>query len=191
MFSLQRVVLPSGHVTFTVLGDAYRPVEAVDGYLSYLDSIQKSPNTIRAYGYGLAWYFTFLGERNLRWEDVKLQDIAEFIQWLRAPGSNVVVMDLSAARVSNRTVNLYLSAVTGFYEYQVRNGCDVADRLSVWRNITRRRYKGFLGHITPRQPLRRSTIRLPEAHREPKTLTPEQIRSILQQCRHKRDLFLF
>jgi integrase len=191
MFSLQRVVLPSGHLTYTVLGDGYRPVEAVDSYLSYLDSVQKSPNTIRAYGYGLAWYFAFLCERNLRWEDVKLQDVALFIQWLRSPAANVVVMDLSAARVSNRTVNLYLSAVTGFYEYQVRNGCEVADRLSVWRNITRRRFKGFLGHITPRQPLRRSALRLPQTQHGPKTLTLEQIRSILQHCRHKRDLFLF
>lgn len=190
-YRVQEVRLPSGHVTYTVLDQRYVQLKAADTFLAYLDGIQRSPNTVRAYARGLAWYFTFLRERDLSWEDVRLDDVARFVQWLRAPASNVIVADLAAARVANSTINLYLAAVTAFYEYQARNGCQVADRLTVWRNIARRRYKGFLGHITPRQPLRKSAIHLRTATPAPKTLTAEEVRAILQACRHKRDLFLF
>jgi len=190
-FTVQPITFRSGHLSFSVLDADFRPVPAIDNFLAYLDATDKSPNTIRAYGRGLAWYFTFLTERGLAWEDVSLDDIARFIAWLRAPTTNVIVTDISAARVSNRTINLYLAAVTSFYEYQVTHGCEVADRLAVWRNITRRRYKGFLGHITPGQPLRKSAIRLTESVSPPQTLTLDDIRTILQGCAHKRDLFLF
>lgn len=190
-YKVQRVTLPSGRLTYTVLDQCYVPLAVADTFLSYLDGIQRSPNTVRAYARGLAWFFTFLQERDVSWEDVHLDDIARFVQWLRAPAGNVIVADLTAARVANSTINLYLAAVAVFYEYQARNGCSVAARLTVWRNIARRRYKGFLGHITPRQPLGKRAIRLPAATPAPKTLTLEEVQAVLQACRHKRDLFLF
>jgi len=193
MFQLQKVALPStGLTTWTVVGPDFSPIEPVDGFLTYLDAVDRSPNTVRAYAQGLARYFSFIEEHRLMWEDVGLEDVAAFINWLRAPARNVVVLDSSASRLSNRTVNLYLTAVGRFYEYQVRNGCQVAERLTVWRNIAGHRYRGFLGHISRRQSLiRKSAVRLPQTKLQPSTLTPNQIQTVLRACRRKRDLFLF
>ncbi|MDE3075898.1 MAG: tyrosine-type recombinase/integrase [Chloroflexota bacterium] len=193
MFQLQKVVLPStGRATWTVVALDFSLLEPVDAFLSYLDAIDRSPNTVRAYALGLARYFTFLEERGVAWGDVGLDDVAAFVVWLRAPAANVVALDSSAARLSDSTVNLYLTAVSQFYDYEVRHGCEVAERLARWRHIAGRRYRGFLGHITPRQPLRRGrAVRLPQPTQPPATLTAAQIQAILLACSHKRDLFVF
>ena len=78
-YRVQTITFPSGHLSYSVLDGHYRPVPAIDGFLAYLDATDKSPNTIRAHGRGLAWYFTFPTERGVAWEDVGLDDIAQFI----------------------------------------------------------------------------------------------------------------
>ena len=46
---VQRVLMPgTGFESWTVLGEDLIPVESVERFLSYLASIEKSPNTIKA-----------------------------------------------------------------------------------------------------------------------------------------------
>ncbi len=48
---MQRVVPPGSPVeSWTVLGGDDIPVEPVERYLAYLSAIERSPNTVRAYG---------------------------------------------------------------------------------------------------------------------------------------------
>ena len=48
---VQRVLMPGTEFeSWTVLGDDHMPVEPVERFLSYLASIEKSPNTIKAPG---------------------------------------------------------------------------------------------------------------------------------------------
>ena len=59
---VQRVVMPgSGRESWTVLGDDLRPVEPVERFLAYLASIEKSPNTIKAYAHDLKDWFIYPG----------------------------------------------------------------------------------------------------------------------------------
>src|SRR3981189_1417093 len=45
---VQRVLMPgTGFESWTVLGDDQMPVEPIERFLSYLASIEKSPNTIK------------------------------------------------------------------------------------------------------------------------------------------------
>ena len=46
---VQRVVMPWDAVSWTVLEDNGSPVGAVDRFLGFLSSSEKSPNTVKSY----------------------------------------------------------------------------------------------------------------------------------------------
>jgi integrase/recombinase XerD len=51
---VQRVVMPETEFeSWTVLGDDQVPIQPVERFLAYLASIEKSPNTIKAYAHDL------------------------------------------------------------------------------------------------------------------------------------------
>ncbi len=68
-----------------MLGEDDAPVVAIERYLSYLSDIERSPNTVKAYAHDLKDYFVFLAYRGVDWERVRLEDIGEFVAWLRLP----------------------------------------------------------------------------------------------------------
>ena len=69
----------------SVLGDDDAPVAPVDRYLAYLTDIERSPNTVKAYAHDLKDWFVFLSDRGLDWRLVRLDDVGEFVGWLRLP----------------------------------------------------------------------------------------------------------
>ena len=83
---MQRVAMPASRVpSWTVLGDDDAPVAPVERYLAYLTDIERSPNTVKAYAHDLKDYWGFLGHRGLDWREVRLEDIGEYVAWLRLP----------------------------------------------------------------------------------------------------------
>src|ERR1017187_9406494 len=85
---VQRVLMPvSSLESWTVLGDDGVPVEPVERYLAYLTDIERSPNTIKAYAHDLKDWLGFLDQRALDWREVRLEDLGEFVAWLRLPPS--------------------------------------------------------------------------------------------------------
>jgi hypothetical protein len=107
---VQRVVLPGSRVeSWTVLGDNGAPVAPVERYLAYLTDVERSPNTVKAYAHDLKDYWVFLGWRGLDWREARLEDIGEFVAWLRLPPARrdgrVVVLPSVEAAVSASTVN--------------------------------------------------------------------------------------
>ncbi|ABD11427.1 hypothetical protein ThrDRAFT_04802 [Frankia casuarinae] len=134
---VQRVALPGSRVdSWTVLGVDDAPVEPVERYLAYLSDIERSPNTVKAYAHDLKDYWVFLGWRGLDWREVRLEDIGEFVAWLRlSPAGRdgrVAVLPSVEPAVSASTVNRKLSALAAFYAYQVRHGVDLGELLTTW-----------------------------------------------------------
>src|SRR5215475_12759152 len=81
---VQRVHSPvSSLESWTVLGDDDVPVGPIERYLAYLTDIERSPNTVKAYAHDLKDWFAFLAGRGLDWREVRLEDIGEFVAWLR------------------------------------------------------------------------------------------------------------
>jgi integrase/recombinase XerD len=127
---VQRVAMPaSGSESWTVLGDGGLPVEPVERYLAYLTDIERSPNTVKAYAHDLKDFWVFLAGRCLDWREVRLEDIGEFVAWLRLPpagrGGEVAVLPSVGPHVSASTVNRKLAALSAFYCHQARHGADV------------------------------------------------------------------
>jgi len=100
-----RVVMPVTRAeSWTVVDDTGLPVEPVERYLAYLAALERSPNTVRAYAHSLALWFEFLRVRRVGWDVAEVEDVAEFVRWLRAPAEGVVVLVEAAARRSEATV---------------------------------------------------------------------------------------
>ncbi len=193
---VQRVVVPgSGAESWTVLDGDGVPVEPLERYLAYLTDVERSPNTVRAYAFDLRDFWVFLAGRGLDWRAVRLEDIGEYVAWLRLPaagrGGEVAVLPSVAPQVAAATVNRKLSALAAFYCHQVRHGADVGGLLSAWRPAGRGGgWKPFLHHVSKGRPAPRRAIAVKAPRRLPPVLGPEQVQAILDACDHLRDRFL-
>lgn len=187
---VQRIRLPeSDLVSWMVLDNSYLPIQPIQNYLTYLENIEKSPNTVRNYAHHLKLFFEFLESSSLTWTQVDLKDIAEFIYWLRSPEPGVTALLEQESKRSERTVNLIISAVSSFYEYQRCLG-EVPD-LPLYRyQMQPRKYKNFLYHISKSKPVKNSKLKLKERKHLPETLTQSQVIQLIDACENIRDKFL-
>ncbi len=96
---VQRLVVPvSGAESWTVVDDDLLAVPPVERYLAHLAAIERSPNTVRAYAHSLKLWWEFLELRVRAWDRAEIEDVSEFVRWLRAPADNVIVLAATAAR---------------------------------------------------------------------------------------------
>jgi integrase/recombinase XerD len=198
---VQRVVMPeAGFESWTVLGDDQLPVEPVERFLAYLASIEKSPNTIRAYAHDLKDWFTYLDGHGRDWRSATLEDVAGFVAWLRLPprarDGKVSVLPTVERHCSAASVNRKLASLTSFCGFHTRHGVELTGLLVVMRPAGRRggpatAYKPFLHHVTKSRPERHRAIKLNTPQMRPKVLTPQQVQAILDACEHLRDRLLF
>ena len=198
---VQRVLMPgSGAESWTVLDDEHRPLEPVERFLAYLSSIERSPNTVKAYAHDLKDWFTYLDRRSLDWREVGVEDVASFVGWLRLPPAGrtgqVAVLPSVAHHCIGSSVNRKLAALTSFCEFHARHGVQLAGLLITmapagWGRSSVTSYKPFLHHITKGNPARRRTIKLAAPAPRPQVLTAVQAQAILDACEHLRDRLLF
>jgi integrase len=189
---LQRVVMPGTEaVSWTVLDEVGEPIAPIEAYLSHLSAIERSPRTVRAYAIGLKLWFEFLAGAGVSWDGAGLDDVARFVAWLRSPRRDSVIIDADQAGRKPATVNQYLAAVFGFYDYLARTGVSLAADLMIWRRAGRRSYRPYLYHATKANPIPIRPVKLTVPHRRPKTLTAKEIVAIVEACEHLRDRFLF
>ncbi|MEU4290923.1 tyrosine-type recombinase/integrase [Kribbella sp. NPDC026596] len=195
---VQRVLSPATQLeSWTVLGDDGGPVGPVERFLAYLTDIEPSPNTVKAYAHDLKDWFVFLARLGLDWREVRLEDIAEFMAWLRRPpaarAAVVAVLPSVEYHCSASTANRKLAALSTFYEHASRNGMDLGELLATWRTAGQRGsgWKPFLHHISKGQSQRRRTIKLAAPRKLPRVLTVAETQAILDACHRLRDRFLF
>jgi site-specific recombinase XerD len=192
---VQLVVIPgSGTLSWTVLGDDDVPVVPVDRFLAYLTDIGRSPNTVKAYAHDLKDFWEFLGFRGLDWREVRLEDVGEFVAWLRLPPagrSGVAVLPSAVPEVTASTVNRKLAAVSAFYAHQARNGAEVGDLLAAWKAGGRGGWRPFLHHVSKGRPHRGRVIAVRAEAKLPRILTVAETQAILDGCARLRDRFFF
>ena len=197
---VQRVLMPgSEEESWTVLGDDQAPVVPVERFLGYLTSVEKSPNTVKAYAHDLKDWFTYLNGHGLDWQVVTAEDVAGFVAWLRLPPAGrdgkVAVLPAVERHCSAASVNRKLAALTSFCEFHARHGVSLARLLTTMQPAGHRgsatSYKPFLHHVTKSGPQRRRTIKLKTSRPRPKVLTAVEAQAILDACDHLRDRLLF
>jgi len=144
---VQRVVMPDGEESWTVLDDAGQIVAAAEAFLGHLQALDRSPTTVRAYAFSLRLWFEFLALIVVDWDQARAEHVSRFVAWLRSPAPNVVVLESGSARRSSATVNRHLAGLFSFYDYHARNGVPLAQALVAWRRSNRGGYKAFLHHV--------------------------------------------
>ncbi|QHV47527.1 tyrosine-type recombinase/integrase (plasmid) [Bacillus cereus] len=172
------------------------PIVPVVKYLKYLDSTGKSRNTQKTYCYALKQYFLYLRETEKSYKEVKLEDLADFVGWLRHPYTSLNVASITPvkSKKTEKTVNLTITAVTNFYDYLYRNeeiSKDMNEKLM--RQIYtggRTRYKSFLHHINKNKPSIRNVLKVKEPRKRIQILTKEQVRQTFTATTNIRDAFL-
>ncbi|HUY59137.1 MAG TPA: tyrosine-type recombinase/integrase [Solirubrobacteraceae bacterium] len=180
----QRVVLPDGERTWTVLDGDHRVVSAAEEYLEYLRMLGRSPNTVKSYARALALWWQFLDAYELAWDAVRIEDFGRFLGWLRSGDSPALAsIERRPARFSEGTVALRVQAVCSLYRYHHFNGVETASRLYEREFSHGRAYKPMLEHLARRRGYERSVVRVSRPRpATPPTLTPEQVGLILDAC---------
>ena len=191
MVKVQRVRLPeSQKISWLVLGDDFLPIRPIQEFLTYLENIERSPNTIRSYAHHLRLYWQYLQEKHLDWTTVGLSEFAEFVHWLRQPEAAIVSVQPQEARRSEATINVILTAVCTFCDDQERLEKYLGNSLYREQVQPHRKYKSFLHHINKGKPVRTRLIKLKVPKRLPQTLTADQVAQLLSACHRLRDKFL-
>lgn len=129
------------------------PVLAAMKYIKYLDKTGKSPNTQKTYCYSLKQFFTYLKEVDKDYEHIRLEDLVDFVGWLRSPygSSKVAPIKQEKALRKEKTINLTITVIANFYDYLFRNEEIQNDMMEkLMKQVCKggsTRYKSFLHHV--------------------------------------------
>lgn len=192
---LEEVITVNGRKRYILLNQQGDVIIPVAKYLKFKDNSGSARNTLRAYGFRLKLYFEFLKQKNMDFQEVGIDEISEFIQWLRNPNQHVNVVnfkDTGTVR-SNKTVNQILNTVINFYDYLMINKeyeSTLSEKLKVQIVGSKRGYKDFLYHVNKDKLFSANRLKLREPKKQPKTITSEEVKRILMACKNSRDKFL-
>ncbi|MEC2074314.1 MULTISPECIES: tyrosine-type recombinase/integrase [Bacillaceae] len=194
---VQEVLLENNMKRYMLLDDKGLLVLPVMKYIKYLDTRGKSPNTQKTYCYALKEYFTFLEDVNLGYKDVRLEDLVDFIAWLRNPyGINKAVpLQPTEARKKENTINLILTAVNGFYDYLYRNEeldkamVDLVTKEQLFKGA-KRAYRDFLYHVNQNSPSHKNVLRVKKRKVKLKVLSKMEVEMLYNGATNIRDKLL-
>jgi hypothetical protein len=106
---VQRVVLPGGWVTWTVLDEYAQVVGPAEEFLEFLRVQASSPNTVKSYARALALWWSYLAVFGLAWDAVTLSRVGAFLSWLRTgEGPQVTSIVPRTSRFSEPTISTRL-----------------------------------------------------------------------------------
>ncbi len=155
-------------------------IPTVKRYLDYLAALEKSPHTLENYCRHLHYYFTFLEQTHLDWQQVTPDDLVRFVQWLRNPLHQVNTFSLhGTSPLSERSVNTIVTAVSSFYRYQIQRGETLTNPI-LSAQISNRfsGFKPFLIH-TSRGRTTRQMVKLKEPEKRVKTVKDTDFETFL------------
>ncbi len=144
----------------------------------------------------LKQYWDYLSQQQLAWQQITLDDLAQFVLWLKLPTGSLHVLpaQLVLQARSNRTINHALTVLSSFYDYHWRMdniSTNMKDKTTTYLHPRVRRYKSFLHHITKGSPVAKNILKQKEEKRQrPKTITKAQVQALLDACTNQRDRLL-
>ena len=164
---VQRLALPDGAVTWTVLGADHAVVGPAEEFLEFLRVQAGSPNTVKSYARALALWWSYLQLFGLAWDKLAVAEVGGFLAWLRSGDSpRVSSIQPRPARFAEATIATRLHAVMSLYRFHELNGVPLGGDLY---RITHSgsRYKPMLEHVARRRGRRRAvvTVRRPAGPR--------------------------
>jgi integrase/recombinase XerD len=193
---VQEIRTSDYHKRYVVVDGNGNLVVPVVRYLKYLNAIGRARNTLRSYAQSLSLYFTYLAQEQLEYQQVTLDDLGGFVLWLKNPYRSLKVLPVrpvTQAR-TNTTINGCITAVAGFYDYLWRQDeldTDLNEKTRTYLPARSRSYKSFLHHIAKGKLVEKNLLKQRMPRRgQPKTLSKEQIETLVNACENIRDQLL-
>lgn len=191
-----KVKTEDGKERYFVADENGLPIEPILKFIRFKDNTNYARNTLRMYCQHLKLYFEYLQQRELDFQDVTIDDLSLFVNWLQNPYKSLKVIPTHQVETvrSPRTVNIIVNTVLAFYDYILRHeeySNNISDRLKKFVSTPSRNFKGFLYGIAHEQKKVTSNIlKLKVLKSKPKTLSKEEIGTLIRTCNNLRDKFL-
>lgn len=170
---VQKGTLPDNKTVWMVLDNDYLPIEPISKYLRYLDSLERSPHTIQGYARNLKLYWEFLGDYHLDWQQVTIEQLSEFIHWLRSSSPDVLSFQSQESSRSEKTINHALTTICLFYEFHERLGSTKGIDAYRYQFKPGRKYKPFLQGIAKTKGVKTKLLKVKEPSTFPGCLTQD------------------
>jgi integrase/recombinase XerD len=192
---VQEIVTTQTQLRYLVVHENGEPIQPIARYLKYLDCIGRARNTLRAYAYGLRLFFTFLEQKELDYHRLTLDQMADFVLWLKRPyqANNIVPLKPPPQKRANSTINHILTIVAGFYEYywrldELEGGLSLSLHIPLPARF--RTYKSFLHHLANEKDVEKHVFKQPIYKDRPRTLSRADISLLVAACENRRDHLL-
>ncbi len=194
MISLERAIDPQTEERFCCVfdTDTCLPIEPIQRYLNYCRKRQLAANTVNTYACRLVDFWQWLEYKSLNWQDVGLQELADFVNWYLLGGEVEVISEEVREIVSKRspkTVNQAVTAIQGLYEFHIVEG-RIDEKLFTKLVHGWGKRGGFLRGIVKSTPEKRKRIKVKEPKIFPGCLTDEQVGQLANACYSYRDRLL-
>ncbi|PAK53421.1 tyrosine-type recombinase/integrase [Paenibacillus sp. 7541] len=181
---------------YIVLDNNYKVIEPVLKYLKYLDSLEKSPYTLKTYAHFLKIFCEYLEEKRLTVYSIfdakqgVIEILVDYIGWLKGSNtqSNIKAFQRNRKTRSNATINNMMVAVQGMYTFLANN--KEIPKVEFYREKmkTITSYKGFLHETTKKSTIRENILKLKTVQDESyEFITREQYNSLFRACNNRRD----
>jgi integrase/recombinase XerD len=191
MIAIQKAIDPQTGERYSCVFDCRTclPVEPIQRYINYCRRRQLAANTVFTYTCRLVDFWHWLEYKSLNWQDVGLNELADFVNWYLLGGEVEVISEQVREVVSKRsprTVNQAVTVIQGLYEFHTVEG-----RIDE-KKFTKLAYGwgkrgGFLRGIVKSSPETRKRIKLKEPKVFPGCLTDEQVTQLANACYTYRD----
>lgn len=190
-----RLKTTDGKERYYVADELGLPIEPILKFIKFKDNTNYARNTLRMYCQHLKLYFKYLQQRNLDFQDISIDDLALFVNWLQAPheDSKILSNTHKAFARSPRTINIIINTVLSFYDYILRHEeyNNISARVKKIMFTPNRNFKGFLYGIAHEQKKTINNIlKLKVPNSKPKTLNKKEITKLIMACNNGRDKFL-
>ena len=181
---VQKVVLPGGGRTWTVLGSDHLPVGPIEQFLEYCRQRGYSPNTAKSYARALTLWWEYLAQAGLDWRTVGISELGGYPTWLRSGvPDGVAALRPGEQRFKESTVAQRFAALSAFYAFHDLVGDELASRLYQRVFAAPRGYVPLLEHVERRKGRARNVLApRREGPRRPPILAPDQIEAIKAAC---------
>ena len=204
---LQRIVMPSGSVSWTVFDAAGGTVTEIREFVLYLEARHYAPSTVQHYAKHVVRLGNYLGTFGKGFHELTAPEFDRFVQAVVRHGDrldaeaalNIIPLRQERVELSASLYNQILFAIKGFYQF-----LDMRLSSAIFAEAEKHRaydgldtYKPFLHHVSGRKARRKTERRADKKARAAAAkraadsrLLPEQVFRIIEAATLARDAFL-
>ena len=185
-----------GKERYYVADDNGLPIKSILKFIKFKDNVKYARNTLKQYCQSLKLYFEYLEFMQKDLKSITIDDLSLFVNWLQKPNTQGKVVKINCINKTRcaKTVNTVIDTVLTFYDYLLRHeeySNDISEKLKKFLSMSNRNFKGFLyGIAYENKKITSHVLKLKVSKKKPKTLSKDEILTLIKYCTNYRDKFL-